>query len=171
MPKLYIANPSHQHLKFMFRVPGQPGVRQVPISSGRQEMVFEGPSDEIDNIIRQHRHYGLISAKDASARGYGYVGACYSVDAPIKVDTYRIIHEENTDELTALGKKRRQDMALVAAEQLRSRVSEDLPGVDINMGSMELGLRNINENGDTDELFEENKVTEAAAPTKGRNRR
>ncbi len=110
MSKLYIGNVSRQKVVFLARRPEVGGTIRSYIKPGHQEMVFEGTTDAIENIIAQHSVYGMIRASDASKNKF-FSGYCYQVDKAIQIEQFRVIGETNNDVLVERGKQIRKNMS------------------------------------------------------------
>lgn len=116
--RLYVANCTNQHQDFIYRLPEAPGTRLQRIEIG-QQTVLSGDLNQlqIDAIIEQHRPYGLVEVSEID-RTKAFIGLCYSVDRPIKVDKIRTAMEINTGVLNARGEQIRREAAVATSNTL-----------------------------------------------------
>ena len=121
---LYVANATKQNIDFVYRVPGQTGIRSQPIAMGCQVRISgDLMPEEIDGIIEQHRKYGLISADEVkSARDFH--GTCYSVGKPCPVGLIEGLLHVNDAALVKLGKQIREETAVASSQVLENDLSE-----------------------------------------------
>ena len=116
--KLFIANCTAQRHDFQYRIVEQAGVKrqQIPMN-GQIEIAYDLNQQQVDGIIAQHAPYGMVSV-DEIDRTRPFIGLCYSVGKPIKVDALRRTLVHNRDVLEETGKKNRTEAGLAVAEQL-----------------------------------------------------
>lgn len=116
--KLYIANCTQQNQVVFYRVPENPSPRQQHIDIGGQVQISGDLNPfQIEAIISQLRPYGMV-AVDEIDRAKPFIGLCYSVDKPVKVDFILRAHKHNADVLTELGKQYRQEAAVATNQAI-----------------------------------------------------
>lgn len=138
MPKLYIANTSRQRRVFAARVPEKRDPIRVIINPGRQEMVYEGPSDSIEYIIEQHETYGIQPA-DEVKRTKAFIGLAYRIDKPITVENFIIADDVNQQALIEQGRKTREQVARYAEASvinMTRQAGEDAKSLQIEIKDM-----------------------------------
>lgn len=121
MAILYVANTSKQHHHFYYRLPEEPTARYEEIRIGTQARIGgEDLSLEIINrIIKQHEPYGLKAESDLG-RTRGYVGLCYSIDKPVKMDSLLGAFESNDKALNERAEDLREETAVAVANGIQS---------------------------------------------------
>ena len=82
--QLHIANATKQDHDFQYLTPGIRQPRLLPVRRGSQ-VVITGQKDELENIVSQHRRYGIVDVKEFS-RESKFAGLVFSFDGPINVD-------------------------------------------------------------------------------------
>lgn len=167
--KIYIANCTQQTQNFVYRVLGQPGVRQQMIDVGRQiKLSGDMAMEEIEYIVGQHTRYGMMRDTDVSGKRRGFNGLVYAIDRPVSVDNMTLIVEFNREALIEQGQKLRKEAAVAVTQAIEgetntlsalelSVVEEERPG---HTPTMAEGLRVTREEG-------HGEVTQSG----GRNRR
>jgi hypothetical protein len=120
MAALYIANTTKQHVHFYYRLPEEPTPRFDEIRVGAQARIGGDLSHEvIQRIIKQHEPYGL-RAEAELPRAKGFVGLCYSIDKPVKLDSLYGTFESNDTALNERAEERREESAAAIAEGIQS---------------------------------------------------
>lgn len=126
MAHLFIANLTKQHHTFAYRPPEPDGktesreLRFEQIGVGQQVRLGEDMNPEqIDAIIEQHAVYGLKDAKEID-RSREFVGLCYSIDKPVKLDAVVERIEKNAEVLDKKAQDRMEDLAGAVATGLES---------------------------------------------------
>ena len=109
MPDLYVANCSKQRLDFIYRVPEKEGTRRQMIPPGGQERIYQaGMQPEVlDAIVSQHERYGMVRASEIDRRK-PFVGLCYEIDKPIRVEKIMYADEHNAGVLTEISAEARK---------------------------------------------------------------
>jgi hypothetical protein len=86
------------------------------ISAGQQIQIFgDMQPEEVKSIIEQHEQYGFIEASRIKGQR-DFVGLCYSVDAPVKLDYIKLAFDLNDKVLDERGQEIRK-AAAIAADQ------------------------------------------------------
>ena len=120
--KMYVANGTRHHQDFIFRLPENPNSRIMKIPVGSQVQV---PGDlsqkDIDAIVEQHGRYGLVPA-DSVDSTKTFIGMCYSIGAPVKVNKISAMDEHNQDVLEEAGRRNRTEAAIATHEALAANV-------------------------------------------------
>jgi hypothetical protein len=118
MASLFIANTSKQHHHFYYRLPEDPVARFEEIRVGTQARIGGDLTHEaIQRIIKQHENYGL-RAESELKNAKGYVGLCYSIDKPVKLDSLYSTFENNDVALNDRAEDRREDSAAAIASAI-----------------------------------------------------
>lgn len=115
--KMYVANATRQTVNFVYRLPGQSGLRSHMIPIGKQLLIpFDLDQQDINYIIETNAVYGFIDHKDID-RTKQFIGLCYSVDKPVPSPKIFNIMDHNMNVLQEQGQKNRQ-LAAVAANNI-----------------------------------------------------
>ncbi len=122
--KLYVLNPSRQKLTFNYRVSEQSGVRYMLIGPGQQEMVFEGKTDVVFDIIKQNEIYGLVEDTDAKSIRRGFTGMIFALDRPVDINAAKVVERQNQTALTERGKEMRKISAVAAADTVATKIMD-----------------------------------------------
>jgi hypothetical protein len=86
------------------------------ISAGQQIQIFgDMQPEEVKSIIEQHEQYGFIEASRIKGQR-DFVGLCYSVDTPVKLDYIKLAFDLNDKVLDERGQEIRK-AAAIAADQ------------------------------------------------------
>ena len=166
--KLVIANVSRQIVQFNYRLPETTGVRTQMIPIGGQiEMSGVTTKEVIDAILDQHQQYGLLSADEIARTRKEYHGICYSVDKPVNVAKLQEAMENNTNVLTDLGRKIRQEAALATNARIESDLDEGQSGAGLRNFEMSVVEEEGRNSGDHKPVAEGTRVTrtEPGVPT------
>mgnify|MGYP000001756344 FL=1 len=114
--KLYVANSKKQNEHFHYRVIGSSKLMNQHISAGQQIQIYgDLQPEEVRSIIEQHEQYGFIDASKIKAQR-DFVGLCYSVDTPVKLDYIKLAFDLNDKVLDERGQEIRK-AAAIAADQ------------------------------------------------------
>lgn len=173
--KLYIANGTKQQQAFAYRLDKNPVARMMPIKIGAQIVVGgELTSAEIEEILAQHRPYGLIEAKEVDKIRGPFSGMCYSIDRPVDMDRIALAIHRKIESLEEAGKRQRQEAALATNQSLE----ESIEGVDnSSLNNLEMSIQEEEPaggfRGDVDPVSEGIRVSrdETEAPTRTRRSR
>jgi hypothetical protein len=130
--KMYVANATRQTVNFMYRLPGQNGLKSHFIPVGKQMLLpFDLNSEEVDYIVRYNQRYGFVDTKDID-RTKPYTGLIYSLDKPVPTTRLGYMMDHNLEVLTDRGKRNRE-LAAVAANQTLENELDKTPGMaDLN---------------------------------------
>lgn len=184
MPRLYIANGSHQVQNFTYTLPeGSRSIMQeIPI--GGQILVAgrELPSPTIDAIIEHHARYGLVSLGEALGRGVrNFYGLAYQLDRQIPLDRIYELNERFKGRLRAQGQQLRQEAAIASNQFLEEQIfqaSAEQGRMPPRVDALEMHVEEISrsQHDDSPELNEKVRVERAAtdprpAPRHSRRRR
>ena len=114
MPKLYVANCTTQNHSFQYRFEGNPRIYSFDVRAGGQDIVFDGPQDRLEAIIRQKEGMGFAAAVEAS-RIRVVTGLLWSVDKPVTPTQMMVVAERNAELLTKQAAQRREEAAIAVA--------------------------------------------------------
>lgn len=146
MTDLYIANTSKQHHDFCFRrseSSGFPTVIKIP--AGTQALVVKGGDvDVVDDVINQHRPYGLVSAEEASKQKR-FVGLCYRVDKPVHFKDMKVVFDKNDKVLKQQGEENVKTVAAAVNATIDTNLQE--AGVPTEAAHVEVEVREENDPG------------------------
>lgn len=138
MPDLFIANGTHQHQDFHYRIPEIKQSRQQRIAIGGQIRISgDLTQPQVDAIIEQHRKYGLIDANDI-LKGRGPCPLAFRVGRHITQDEIIMLTQRNRGELIERGEEMRKDMAQVLGNQLGQAATESGTGAEFAEASVEV---------------------------------
>jgi hypothetical protein len=141
MPKLYIANVTPQQQIITYRLDyASDGLRDPrvmiparmtpPIPSGRQHPFGEMALSQIESIVTQLEHYGLVAQKDLGRLPRGRkVTYLFNVDREVSAEAIRQAHAHNQGVRIDDGRERRKRAALGASDIVLKTVAEksDVP--------------------------------------------
>lgn len=124
MPNIYIANSTKQNYEFRYRISGNPKiyVKQIPL--GTQIMLDQTDlnTDEIENIIAQHRgdafEYMVESGK--IDRTKGHIGLIYRIGSPVDAELIANTIVRNDAVLTKDSEKMRTEALLATDKKMNS---------------------------------------------------
>lgn len=122
--KLFIGNATKQHHDFVYWVPNAKSTRtqRVPIG-GQVQISGDLSQSDVDHIIQQHAPYGLVASSEAD-HVRDFVGLCYSVDRPIRMQTLEKLMHHNTRVLSDAGKEIRRQASVAGNDQLENNLVE-----------------------------------------------
>jgi hypothetical protein len=109
-------------MDFMYRVPGQEGLRTQQIRWGSQvQLSGDLSTPEIEGIVEQHTIYGMIHVSEID-QARPFIGLCWQLDKPIPVAKLQAGAEHNVQILNARGEAIRKESAVAAAVQTEQSV-------------------------------------------------
>lgn len=164
MTTLYIANTSKQHHDFVFRIASEnQRTRVQKILMGEQVRIYRDTDVEtIDSIIKQHEQYGLVDASKIDQRK-PFIGLCYSVDKPIKVEKFMYASEHNDDVLIDQGREIRKEQAAATYASFE----ENLPATMRQLSTEVVEETDSSDRG-MNEVIAARRDAPAIPPTQGR---
>lgn len=133
MPILYIGNTTKQHHEFLYRLPGEAGVKTQRIESGGQARIYNpAPMDVLAYIIKQHEHYGLVQENEVPTTKE-FIGLCFSIDRPVDLD--RLLHafDHNNTVMDETAIDRREGVAAAIAAELESATGLPMRNVTVQL--------------------------------------
>ena len=169
--KLYVCNGTRQVQAFVYRrrIEGSPRDKLItqPIPIGGQIQVSGDLNQyQVDDILDQHRRYGLIPVSEI-ATGRGLAPLAYQLDAPIDAGKIFRLAARNQGVMVERGKKSRQDAAIVAATNLGRNLNE-LHGAGLSGDLTELQVDVSEERGPAggaeSDLLQESTVVRPGIP-------
>ena len=172
MPHLYIANGTRQNFVFMYRLPEIAQVRQQPIRVGGQIRITapkEGLNTiQIDAIIEQHKKYGLIPASEIE-KGKTSAPLAYQVGSPIPADRIARLMLRNQGVKVEMGRKFREDAAVVMTAGLGTNLRDSGVEGDLNEVEVEVTeVRDMRSNTDSPPVEERTIVTKEGEGRSGK---
>lgn len=139
MPKMFVANCTHQIQVFIYRLPESKRsfTQEIPIG-GQVQLTGLGGGElstkDVESIVRQQAKYGMVDVHEIDRRK-PFFGTCFSLDKPIHVDKIRNAIEHNRGILDARGREIRQ----LAAVGVSAKIEQDIPGLKgLELETMEL---------------------------------
>ncbi len=124
MTKMYIANGSTQYHDFVYSLPESPAHRRQQIPPGGQIQISGDLNPiQVDSIVEQHRIYGMVRVSEVD-RTKPFVGLCYELDKPIRLEKIANIIEHNRGVLVKRGEEIRRDAALSTGAQIENEIFE-----------------------------------------------
>jgi hypothetical protein len=136
MPSLFIANTSKQNQIFNYRLPEHPIPKYVDIRVGTQVKIPGDLSPEaIKAIIEHATPYGLKAVNELP-RNRDFVGLCYSINEPVKLDHLYSTFEQNDVVLNEKAEERREDQAAIIAQEIQNSMHEvgvEVPRAEVTM--------------------------------------
>lgn len=88
---------------------------------------------DVEAIVAHHAKYGMRTADEAN-RAKAFVGLCYSIDAPVKLDRMEIVLDLNRSVLIQRGVEARRQAAVATAEAVEKELP---PGT---LGALEMSV-------------------------------
>lgn len=145
MPALYIANASKQPHDFIYWVPESATPRRQRIPAGGQIRVYkdEIAMELVNSIVSQHQRYGMVRANEID-RTKPFVGLCYDVDRPVKVDKIMYADEHNAGVLQEASAEARK----LSAGALHDAITRATEGTPLTLQNLDLEV--VEQNGPTE---------------------
>ena len=133
---LYVGNGTKQILQFEFRLKGSGRVSRT-IGPGQQTGFRGLKAEQVDEIVAQHEHYGMITAdkvKDAKVK----VDYVYQIDKPINPAILDELDKRNTNVLIIRGRETRKQLAVALDKNVQTALTqqdrdERLRGFDLQV--------------------------------------
>lgn len=125
--QMYVANASTQKQLFMYRIPEQPRMRQVPIEPmGQAKLPDDLNQEQITSIVEQFEKYGIVSVDEARAKrpAKRNVSLCYSVGHPVSALVISALATKNFAVLDAMGREMRQRAAVASNAAVGAALEE-----------------------------------------------
>jgi hypothetical protein len=143
MPQLYVANATKQIVNFAYRSLERPGVVVQPIYIGGQICVAPNgtntdlTTNEIDYIIDQHRHYGIVDIDELSSLKGKFYGIVFQIGSPIDSEKLQRAMIRLEDSLNADGKRLRQEAAVAVNSQIENQIGAPLRQLEMSFQEVE----------------------------------
>ena len=140
--KFYVGNCTKQNYELHYRLPEALGARMQPIRAGGQILIAGDLSPkDVESLEKQLRRYGATLVTDID-RTRAFVGLCFQVDKPIKVDALGRAIEHNDAVLTAKGQEIRRTVAVAINQKIErqleeSRLPETLNDLEITVDEVD----------------------------------
>jgi len=137
---LYVANTTKQHHMFLYRIPGEAGIRQQHIPSGNQARIYNNTDlDTIWQIVKQHEAYGLVPENEVPVTKE-FIGLCFSIDKPIDID--RLLHafDHNNQVMDEVAAERRETMSATIASELENTLGVPMDNVTVEIKEQVKGM-------------------------------
>jgi hypothetical protein len=138
MPELYIGNFSKQIHQFAYRALERNGVIYQTIPIGGQIRIAPNGSktdlstQEIDYVIDQYRHYGIIPIDEISKID-AFSSLCYSIGKPISAEKLGRLMRKKEEALIAQGKTIQQEAALAVNSQIEEQIGAPLRQLEMSV--------------------------------------
>lgn len=174
MAKLYIANGTNQIQDFHFRLAGKKQVQQQKIQIGGQELISgDFTPSQIAEIVNHHGTYGMIPAAEIGRNGVRAPYA-FSIDKPFNAAQILQLVKSNHGELVEMGKKIRENAAIIVGNNLGKGIRESGTGVQFTGAEIEI-LEEAKFDGSEGDGFNEKTIIERTdrqgnSRSRGRNR-
>ena len=129
MQTMFVANCTQQIQHFAYRLPeGKRAYTQEIAIGGQIRVAGRGNGEltpiDIESIIQQHAKYGFTSV-DEIDRTRPFVGMCFSLDKPVRVNKIEHAIEHNQSVLIKRGEEIREN----AAVGVHNKIAQDIPGL------------------------------------------
>ncbi len=139
--KMFIANCTKQVQDFIYRPVESRGNRMQRIEIGQQiQLAGDLNQSDIDAIVDHHALYGLLSVEDARKVRGRFVGMCYSIDKPVKIEDMQIVLSRNDDVLTDRGQELRKEAAVATSAAIQQ-------GGDNSLRALETSITEVKKDG------------------------
>lgn len=87
MAQILVANPTHQHYDFQYRIPGHAKIFSADVKAGRQvRLPVDMDETQLAAVVRQLERYGAVPKNDVESL-ISPRALVYSIDRPIPSDT------------------------------------------------------------------------------------
>ncbi len=147
MTIMYVANASAQEHLFMYRIPEESRMRQVPIRRGSQVALPDKNMnpDQINAIIAQHEKYGFVSTDEVKTGRIKrkFTRLVYSLGQPVSGLIIDALLNNNIGVLNEFGKKIREETAVAAnakiVDELQREKEENQ--LDADVGNVEMTIQ------------------------------
>lgn len=137
--KMYLGNCTQQNQVIFYRLPGIPSPRQQEVRIGTQiQIAGELTPEQIDSIVNQLRPYGMVRV-DEIDRTKPFIGMCYQMDKPIKIELIMRAIEHNKIVLTERGQRIRQEAAVATTQT----IEQQLAGTPGALKSLEIEVSEV----------------------------
>lgn len=134
MTRLYIANATSQVQQFQYWFGEQtrhvPIIQEIPLGGQIQVpgMGRDIPNELADEVIEQHRRYGLMSAAEA-LKAKTFSGIVYSLDKPVSLPVLHELVNKFRGILTERGRQLRTEAAIATNDFIEGKMFEEqIPG-------------------------------------------
>ncbi len=143
MPQLFGANCTPQQMDFQYRVPENGRNLSQLIPSGFNRPIGDRnlSTPAIDAIIARNAKYGMVEFKDLekAMRDGIQVTVVFRRDDTVPPEVIRDVIARNRKDLTIVGKKRREDLAVAAARVMDPENPEQSDHVSVSIEEIEPG--------------------------------
>lgn len=130
--KLFVANLSKHNFHFTYRLP-EKQVIAIDIPIGFQKQIGGDMSGaEIQHIVGHYAKYGMLPAREIQNLRQ-WTALCYSVDAPVDLDTFYEGYERNDTELTARSEETRAETAVAISAQTAQTLNTPVHRTEVEM--------------------------------------
>lgn len=174
MAKLFIANGTNQIQDFHFRLPGAKQVQQQKIAIGGQELISGDLTEQqITAIVNHHGKYGMIPASEIGTPGAPAPYA-FQVDKAFTSAQILTLVKRNHGELVEMGRKIRENAAVIVGNSLGKGIRESGTGVQFTGAEIEITEETKFDGSDGDGFNEKTIIErtdrQGANRNRGRNR-
>ena len=138
MPELYVGNVTKQIQMFAYRIPERQGVITQTIPIGGQIRVSPNgytvdlSTPEIDNILSQHKAYGILAVEELDSKGNPFSGLIYSIGKVISADKLYKGMKRREEEVNKFGQQIRREAALAVNSQIEQQIGRPLRELDMS---------------------------------------
>ena len=148
---LFIANCTKQNHDFAYMIPSFKTFKNVPIPVGTQIKLTNLAASDIDQITKQHAKYGMVRADEVD-RTKPFIGLCYDIDRPVKLDKMLRILDHNEDLLVEAGQDTRRAMAIRLDKEIKGTLREHRDPATLE--NLETHIEQIEGTGDPQKRIE-----------------
>lgn len=165
LQKLFVANTTDQHHRFMFPIPASRDFATIRIAAGKQVLVGEFDDagmlypdgrtrKPLEEIINHHVRYGMRKASDVYD-GVKFVGLCYEIGAPVTFERLRGTLETNSEARFRQARARRLDTAAAISSMLADTLHQATgkPKEQMRPAHVDIELVEHDEGGDANPQF------------------
>jgi len=131
MSILYVANLSNHRHVFLCQLPENRKLWKQPIGPFSQQRIAGDMSPEdIAAILDHHKRYGLVHWTEAR-KSRGFVGLCYSIDAPIRIETFFETKETNDTALNLRSEQIHEESAVAMIDKLSHDLGKPVQRLEV----------------------------------------
>ena len=131
--KLFVANLSKSHHRFFWQMPERIKINVTDIPIGQQRQIAGDLSaEQVNRIVTHHQRYGLLPAKEIPNLRQ-YAALCYSIDAPVDLETFYEGYERNDGEIQARSEEMRAETVVAINAQTSQMLDTPVHRTEVEM--------------------------------------
>ena len=129
MSTLFVANISkHKHI-FHFELP-EGGKGKLPIEPMTQQPFKDLSEHDIEAIVARYHRYGMVDWQ-AARKSKTFVGLCYSIDTPVKIDVFFETQETNDAAVNAVAAQVDEESSVALMGKLEQELGKPVSRIEV----------------------------------------